>query len=160
MPWVGLFNEVVAFPGHTHLPFGFPVASPANIFCELDIRFYDAVHDHRTTEYIDVFLTGKNLAHKVMCKMPKSFNNYVINLPALNWLLYGNKQCKSLYKIRYEEAMKKVLPKCYHRTDNSLTMHVMNCCYQLHVLILKTWIILQLQSLGMNPMRKHMAEWH
>ena len=50
MPCVGLFNVVVAFSGHTHLPFGFPVASPAKYFCELDIRFYDAVHDHRTTE--------------------------------------------------------------------------------------------------------------
>ena len=31
----------MAFPGHTHLPFGFPVASQAKYFCELDIRFYD-----------------------------------------------------------------------------------------------------------------------
>ena len=34
--------------------------------------------------------------------------------------------------------MKKVLQKRYHRPDNSLTLHVMSCCYQLHVLILKT----------------------
>ena len=60
MPWVGLFNVVAAFPGHTHLPFGFPAAPPAKYFCELDICFYDAVHDHRTTEYFDVFLTGKS----------------------------------------------------------------------------------------------------
>ena len=50
LPWVGLLNVVVAFPGHTHLPFGFPVASQAKYFCELDIRFYDAVHElfHKT----------------------------------------------------------------------------------------------------------------
>ena len=30
---------VVAFPGHTHFPFGFPAASQAKYFCELDIRF-------------------------------------------------------------------------------------------------------------------------
>ena len=40
MPWVGLSYVVVAFPGHTHLPFGFPLASQAKYFCELDIRFY------------------------------------------------------------------------------------------------------------------------
>ena len=40
MPWVGLSCVIVAFPGHTHLPFGFPVASQAQYFCELDIRFY------------------------------------------------------------------------------------------------------------------------
>ena len=34
--------------------------------------------------------------------------------------------------------MKKVPPKRYHRTENSLTLHVMSCCDQLHVLILKT----------------------
>ena len=47
MPWVGLSYVVVAFPGHTHLPFGFPVASQANYFCELDIRFYDE-QEHRS----------------------------------------------------------------------------------------------------------------
>ena len=41
MPWVGLSYVVVAFPGHTHLPFGFPDASQAKYFCELDIHFYD-----------------------------------------------------------------------------------------------------------------------
>ena len=41
VPWVGLSYVVVAFPGHTHLPVGFPVASQAKYFCELDIRFYD-----------------------------------------------------------------------------------------------------------------------
>ena len=55
MPWVGLFNVVVAFPGHTHLLFGFPVASPVKFFCKLDFCFYDTEHDLRTTEYIDVF---------------------------------------------------------------------------------------------------------
>ena len=39
VPWVGLSYVVVAFPGHTHLPFGFPVASQAKYLCELDIRF-------------------------------------------------------------------------------------------------------------------------
>ena len=62
MPWVGLFSVVVAFPGHTHLPFGFPVASQAKYFCELDIRYYDAVHDRRTTEYIDVFFNRKEVS--------------------------------------------------------------------------------------------------
>ena len=38
--WVGLSYVVVAFPGHTHLPFGFPLASQANYFCKLDIRIY------------------------------------------------------------------------------------------------------------------------
>ena len=66
-----------------------------------------------------------------------------------------------LNEIRCEEAMKKVPSKHYRRTNNSLTLHVMSCCYQLHVLILKDlWIVLQPQSLDMNPMRKHMAEWH
>ena len=41
VPCVRLSHLVVAFPGHTHLPFGFPVASQAKYFCELDIRFYD-----------------------------------------------------------------------------------------------------------------------
>ena len=40
-PWVGLSYVVVAFPGHTHLPVGFPVASQAKYFCELAIRFYN-----------------------------------------------------------------------------------------------------------------------
>ena len=57
--------------------------------------------------------------------------------------------------------MKKVPPKRYHRTDNSLTLHFMTCCYQLHILIIEDlWIVLQLQSLDMNPIRKHVAEWH
>ena len=144
------------FSGHTHLPFGFPAASQAKYFCELDIRFYDTVHElfYKTTEPRNILMifyrltvcnscnaffgTGKMLAHKVISRMPKSFNNYVSNLPALNWLLYGKKQCTSLYEIRGEEAMKKALPKRYQRTDNSLTLHVICCCYQLHVLILKT----------------------
>ena len=32
VPWVGLSYVVVAFPGHTHLPVGFPVASQAKYF--------------------------------------------------------------------------------------------------------------------------------
>ena len=47
MPWVGLSYVVVAFPGFTHLPFGFPVASQAKYFCELDIRSYDE-QEHRS----------------------------------------------------------------------------------------------------------------
>ena len=31
-PWVGLSYVVVAFPGHTHLPVGFPIAFQANFF--------------------------------------------------------------------------------------------------------------------------------
>ena len=38
VPWVGLSYVVVAFHGHTHLPFSFPVASQAKYFCKLDIR--------------------------------------------------------------------------------------------------------------------------
>ena len=34
--------------------------------------------------------------------------------------------------------MEKVPPKRLPPTDNSITLHVMSCCYQLHVLILKT----------------------
>ena len=45
MPWVGLLFVVVAIPGHTHLPFGFPVASQVKYFCELDICFYDEQGD-------------------------------------------------------------------------------------------------------------------
>ena len=45
--WVGLSYVVVAFPGHTHLPFGFPVASQAKYVCELDIRFNDE-QEHRS----------------------------------------------------------------------------------------------------------------
>ena len=75
-------------------------------------------------------------------------------------LLFGKKQCNSFIEIRFEEAMKKVPPKRYHRTDNSLTLHVITC-YQLHILIIEDlWIVLQLQSLDMNPNRKHVAEWH
>ena len=47
LPWVGLSYMVVAFPGHTHLFFGFPVASQAKYVCELDIRFYDE-QEHRS----------------------------------------------------------------------------------------------------------------
>ena len=47
VPWVGLLYVVVAFPGHTHLPVGFPVTSQAKYFCELDIRFYDE-QEHRS----------------------------------------------------------------------------------------------------------------
>ena len=32
VPWVDLSYGVVVFPGHTHLPFGFPVASQAKYF--------------------------------------------------------------------------------------------------------------------------------
>ena len=46
IPWVDLSYVVVAFPGHTHLPFGFPLASQAKYFCELDFRFY-VEHEHR-----------------------------------------------------------------------------------------------------------------
>ena len=53
-------------------------------------------------------------------------------------LLYGKKQCNSLNDTRCEEAVKKVPPKRYHLKDNSFTLHAMSCCYQLHVLILKT----------------------
>ena len=56
--------------------------------------------------------------------------------------------------------MKKVPPKGYHQTDNIVTLYVMSCCYQLHVLILKTCGFLAMQSLILNPMRKHMAELH
>ena len=47
VPWVGLSHVVVAFPGHTHLPFGFPVATQAKYVCELDIRFNDE-QEHRS----------------------------------------------------------------------------------------------------------------
>ena len=47
VPWVGLSYEVVTFPGHTLLPFDFPVASKAKYFCELDIHFYDE-QEHRS----------------------------------------------------------------------------------------------------------------
>ena len=40
VPWVGLSYVVVAFPGNTHLHFGFPVASQAKYFWELDIHLY------------------------------------------------------------------------------------------------------------------------
>ena len=33
VPLVGLSYVDVALPGHTHLPFGFPVASQAKYFC-------------------------------------------------------------------------------------------------------------------------------
>ena len=49
VPWAGLSYVVVALPGHTHLPFGFPVASQAIYFCELDIRFYYDKQQHRST---------------------------------------------------------------------------------------------------------------
>ena len=41
VPWAGMSYVVVAFLGHTDLPVGFPVASQAKYFYELDIRFYD-----------------------------------------------------------------------------------------------------------------------
>ena len=76
-------------------------------------------------------------------------------------LLFGKKQCNSFDEIRCDEAMKKVPPKRYHRTDNSLTLHVKTCCYQLRILIIEDLlIVLQLQSLDMNPIWKYMAEWH
>ena len=46
IPWVGLSYVVVAFPSHTHLLFGFSLASQATYFCELDIRFY-VEQEHR-----------------------------------------------------------------------------------------------------------------
>ena len=48
VPWVGLSYVVVAFPGHTHLLVGFPVAPQAKYFYELNIRFYDE-QEHSTT---------------------------------------------------------------------------------------------------------------
>ena len=39
VPWIDLSYVDVAFPGHTHLPFGFPVASHAKYLCELDVCF-------------------------------------------------------------------------------------------------------------------------
>ena len=65
------------------------------------------------------------------------------------------------FEIRCQETLKKVPPKSNHRTDNSLTLHDISfflsvtCTYLEHL-----WIVLQLQSLNMIPMRKHMAEWH
>ena len=47
VPWVGLSYVVVAFPGHIHLPFGFPGVSQAKYFCELDIHLYDE-QEHRS----------------------------------------------------------------------------------------------------------------
>ena len=47
VPLDGLLYVVVAFPGHTHLPVGFSVASQAKYFCKLDIRFYDE-QEHRS----------------------------------------------------------------------------------------------------------------
>ena len=47
MQWVGLSYVIVALSGHTHLPFGFPVASQAKYVCELDIRFNDE-QEHRS----------------------------------------------------------------------------------------------------------------
>lgn len=46
-------------------------------------------------------------------------------------LLYGKKDCRSLNEIRCEKAMRKVPPKKLPPTDNSFTLHVMRCCYQL-----------------------------
>ena len=45
--WVGLSYVIVALSGHTHLPFGFPVASQAKYVCELDIRYNDE-QEHRS----------------------------------------------------------------------------------------------------------------
>ena len=73
---------------------------------------------------------------------------------------YGKKQSNSLIEIRCQEAMKKVPPKRYHRTDNSLTLHIMSLLSVTCTYLEDLWIVLQLQSLYMNPMRKHMAEWH
>ena len=52
--------------------------------------------------------------------------------------------------------MKNVPPKHYHRNT---------ACYELFLLVTCTYledllIVLQLQSLDMNPMGKHMAEWY
>ena len=47
VPWVGLSYVVMALPGQIHLPFGFPVASLAKYFCELDIHLYDE-QEHRS----------------------------------------------------------------------------------------------------------------
>ena len=75
-------------------------------------------------------------------------------------ILYGKNQSNSHNEIRCEEAMKKVPPKRYHRTDNSLTLHVMNLLSVTCTYFEDLWVVLQLQSLYMNPRRKHMAEWH
>ena len=48
VPWVGLSYVILAFPVHTHLLVGFPVAPQAKYFCELDIPFYDE-QEHRST---------------------------------------------------------------------------------------------------------------
>ena len=58
MPWVGLSYVVVAFPGHTHLPFGFPIASQAN--CELDICFTMNMNTGR----FETFIPEHELFHK------------------------------------------------------------------------------------------------
>ena len=85
--------------------------------------------------------TGKKLAHTYSdVQNAKIFQQLCEKLACTKFveLLYGKKLCNSLNESRCEEAMKKVPPKRYHRKDNSLTLHVMSCCYQLHVLILKT----------------------
>ena len=58
-----------------------------------------------------------------------------------------------------EEAMKKVPKKRYQCTDLN------TACYELLLSVTFTyledlWIVLQLQSLDMNPIRKHLTEWH
>ena len=93
----------------SHLPFGFFCFITGQIFCELDSRLYEVdlkhfipEHElfHKSTEQQNILIifyrltgcdtcnafygTGKRLAHREMCRMPKSFKNYVSNLPALN----------------------------------------------------------------------------
>ena len=69
---------------------------------QVDLKRFIPLHElfHKTTEQQNILMffyrltscdtcnafygTGKKLAHKVMCRTPKSFNNYVSNLPALN----------------------------------------------------------------------------
>ena len=60
MPLVGLLYVVVAFPGHTHLPVGFPIASQAKHFCELDIRFTV----NRNTGQFETFYPVHELSYK------------------------------------------------------------------------------------------------
>ena len=58
---------------------------------------------------------------------------------------YGKKQSDSLNEIRCQEAMKKVPTKRYHRTDNSLTLHLMSLLSITCTYLEDLWIVLQLQ---------------
>ena len=70
VPWVGQSYEAVAFPGHIHLPFGFPVASQAKYFLRfrysftgtgthVDLKHFIPVTElyHKTTEQQNIFLS-------------------------------------------------------------------------------------------------------